>query len=277
MAADPIFKDHGPDDWHVHRVWWEFVKTCCEPGCERGELELVDDWGEKLEALEKKYPGHVRLVGCDDAYHASSDLILIEHMVPRVYQDEPVEEPAKYMGTSVVYVTQCAPGSVAQFFLYPGHRQSLLRALFDIEMEGQHVKEMEWIERSIRSAKRPRYEEGILRMVVRSETPATGEAFAESRRTAGSEHAVVRGDKVYIEQRQGPDHRWKRTSEHITIEQAGMLQLEPEDHVLRLTPPEGSTWRLWEPEIKTIMDVSREEMREGFEAMKAKAEEGDDS
>lgn len=252
-AADPILKDHGPDDWHIHRVWWEFMRTCCEPDCARGELVMADYWEEQVEALTEKYPGHVRLLTCDDAFHASSDLILIEHMVPRMYGDKSVEEPAKYMGTSVVYVPQCAPGPVAEFFLYPGHRQSLLRALFDIEMEAQHVKEMEWLERSIRSGSRPRYEDGILLYVVRSETPEPGEAFAEYRRIAGSEHAVVRGDKVYVEQRQGLVRDvWKRISESITIEVAGTLQLELEDHVLRLTPPEGSTWRLWEPEVRTL-------------------------
>ena len=72
---------------------------------------------EEAERLAKKYRGHVQYVGCDDDVHSNSDLLLVDH-----------EDDDHYMGTSVIYLPQCK-GTRATFFLYPGDREELIRAL----------------------------------------------------------------------------------------------------------------------------------------------------
>lgn len=73
---------------------------------------------ERIEKWAKKYPGDVRFVSCDDDYHASGMLVLIEHRAR-----------ASYMGTTAVFVPQCTGEPPVRFFLYPRHTDRLIAAL----------------------------------------------------------------------------------------------------------------------------------------------------
>lgn len=57
-------------------------------------------------------------MGCDDTYFASSNLVLIEHA-----------SKTEYMGTTVVFIPQCTGEDPVEFFLYPGHRECLVKFL----------------------------------------------------------------------------------------------------------------------------------------------------
>lgn len=105
----------------VHRVYHQFAKKFKK---DDKFLFTGYDLMERAEKWAKKFPGDVRIVGCDDSVHASSSLVLIEH---RANTD--------YMGTTVVYVPQCTGESPIEFFLYPSHRSSLLKALHEIAKE----------------------------------------------------------------------------------------------------------------------------------------------
>lgn len=76
----------------------------------------------KVERWAKKYPDDVRLVSVDDSHFAGSLLVLIEHRTK-----------TQYMGTSAIIIPQCTGEAPIQFFLYPGHRRELMRALASIE------------------------------------------------------------------------------------------------------------------------------------------------
>lgn len=111
----------------VHHVWHDFMRRFMEKdgGWRYGGYDLMERAGRWAE----KFPDDVRIVRCDDASHAGSDLVLIEH---RAKND--------YMGTTAVFIPQCAGGSPAQFFLYPDHLDDLLRALREIQRAAVPVK-----------------------------------------------------------------------------------------------------------------------------------------
>jgi len=69
-----------------------------------------------------KHP-EVKIVGVDDNWHASSDLVLIPH-----------ESADEYWGTSVVYLSQCSPDTNC-FFLYPEHLDMLIEELLKIQQK----------------------------------------------------------------------------------------------------------------------------------------------
>lgn len=112
------------DGRDVHTIWHDFTKKFqsdnVDSGCNQWKYtgydmqQRVERWARRW---NQKYPGEVQLVHCDDAVHASSDLLLIEH---RSADD--------YMGISVVFIPQCTDHPMV-FFLYPSNRMDLLTAL----------------------------------------------------------------------------------------------------------------------------------------------------
>lgn len=83
----------------------------------------------RLEKWADKYPKDVRTVTVDDDHFASSVLFLVEH-----------QSDDQYMGTSVLYVAQCSGDPPAVFFMYPGHRRSLLAALEAINVASAPIE-----------------------------------------------------------------------------------------------------------------------------------------
>lgn len=115
----------------IHRVWHDFAKRFMDnegrtfKGAGHTFMARVNRWA-------KKYPDDVVIVGCDDAYYASSDLVLIEH-----------KTETDYHGITVVYMPQCTGESPIAFFLYPGHRDGLLSALLASRAKARPIQRLE--------------------------------------------------------------------------------------------------------------------------------------
>jgi len=107
---------------HIHTIWWEFAKRFMLP--DPGGLAFKwsgHELSRKVVKWAAKYPKDVRIISCDDAFHASSQLVLIEH-----------RKRDRYMGTTVCYIPQCTGEQPICFFLYPSHRSGLITALREI-------------------------------------------------------------------------------------------------------------------------------------------------
>ena len=74
---------------------------------------------KRVDAYAKKHP-EIRVVMVDDAYHASSSVVLIPHPT---------------MGITAIYVPQCATDEKNQFFLYPSDAKPLARAIGEMTEE----------------------------------------------------------------------------------------------------------------------------------------------
>lgn len=141
----------GSDD-DIHKVWHEVVRELTTEEGDAFDFDLVADWENRLTTLIERYPNHVQHVGCDDSYHSSSDLILVEHAT-QAAADRP-----KYMGTTVLYIPQCSGEKPIHFFLYPGHKMALMKALLVSMGVQEHVQYLEHLHEKIRAAKLPRWE-----------------------------------------------------------------------------------------------------------------------
>lgn len=123
-----MFKPARKDD--LHAVFKDFVKRF------RNKDEtwrfVGYDLMQRVENWAKKYPTGVWVLSCDDNYFSSSVLILIEHRTKN-----------RYMGTTVVYIPQCAGEQPIRFFLYPDHRDSLIAALTQIKFEAAPIQKRE--------------------------------------------------------------------------------------------------------------------------------------
>jgi hypothetical protein len=140
--ADDFPKKDKPEN-DVHRVYHEFCKKFYKFH-KTGESEFLGKmfpqgeskprWtgyalDQRVEKWAEKYPDDVRMVRVDDDYFSSSSLVLIEHKTKK-----------KYMGTTVVFIPQCAPDPIATFFLYPSHRRGLVEALAAIEGQAKPIQ-----------------------------------------------------------------------------------------------------------------------------------------
>jgi hypothetical protein len=100
----------------IHRIFHDFQRKFDSRSAGGEEysgypmMKAVGKWA-------KKHPSVV-IVGCDDDYHAGSDLVLIPH-----------EDKYQLWGVTVLYIPQCTGEKPIRFFLYPGHLQWLLEGL----------------------------------------------------------------------------------------------------------------------------------------------------
>jgi hypothetical protein len=104
-------------DTKIHKVYHAFSKKIGE--------EFGYDAMQIAERFAEKHPNAVKVIGVDDDHFSSSSLVLIAHEDPEDY----------FMGTSAVFIPQCAGGPPTKFFLYPGHVEELIEGL-------QHFKKM---------------------------------------------------------------------------------------------------------------------------------------
>ena len=98
------------DEEILHKAWKKFKR------------ELDEDEEFCAERAAFKDPGSIRVAYCDDSYFTGSELVFVDH-----------KDESRYMGTSVVFIPQT--GDSNEFFLYPGHFQSLLRVLYEVQGE----------------------------------------------------------------------------------------------------------------------------------------------
>lgn len=121
----------------VHRVWHDFQARFLGEDGETWNM-IGYDLMRAVRRWAKPYKNDVKVVGCDDDFHASSSLVLIEHKA----EDQ-------YMGTTVVFIPQCTGEKPTRFFLYPRHRTELIMSLMAMDaysrgpMEMQHIKDTE--------------------------------------------------------------------------------------------------------------------------------------
>lgn len=100
---------------NIHKIFREYIKLENEYKNDLYKLQCV------VERWAKKYPKHVSVIGCDDDYHSSSVLVLIEHRTEHYYH-----------GTTVVFIPQCAGHKPVRFFLYENHLDNLIKTLVNI-------------------------------------------------------------------------------------------------------------------------------------------------
>lgn len=109
----------------LHTLWHGLAKEFTE----NYEWKLKGwDLIEELEKYKVEHP-RVRMVRVDDSVHSNSELVLVPHSY-----DTP-KLGSHYMGTTVLYVAQCAGDLPVSFFLYPGHLRNLIENLQEIEKE----------------------------------------------------------------------------------------------------------------------------------------------
>lgn len=99
----------------LHRVWWDFQHRFLDgKPVKKGYPLMV-----AVERWAKRFPKDVTVCTVDDAVHAGSSLVLIQHRI----------SPRKVWGVTVVYIPQCTGESPISFFLYPCHYKALAPAL----------------------------------------------------------------------------------------------------------------------------------------------------
>lgn len=109
-----------------HRAWYPAQRLLARYGRmadQDSKLKLSDALGR----LMARFPGLVRHVRVDDDYFTCSDLWFIMHKC----EDESLGR--EYWGTSVVFVSQCAPDPPVVFFCYPHHMRGLLTVAQEID------------------------------------------------------------------------------------------------------------------------------------------------
>lgn len=100
----------------MHKVSHEYQRSFRKADSWRWEgYELM----KRFEKFAKKWPS-VTICRCDDAFHSSSNIVLIPH-----------ELPDYYWGTTVIVIPQNS-GPPCQFFLYDTHTSGLAEALGQI-------------------------------------------------------------------------------------------------------------------------------------------------
>lgn len=102
---------------NVHRIWYRIRPTIASYlGCsdQQSKLRLVETMNRHLQ----RYPQDVFHAWCDDEYFSHSSLYFILH-----------RDRTRFMGTSVLFISQCDDQAPATFFLYPSHVRSLQNAL----------------------------------------------------------------------------------------------------------------------------------------------------
>ena len=110
-----------PKSRNVHFVWHRFCKYFEDSKSD--EFPPPYKWKGyalmcKIRKFVKKYPQDIRILRCDDDYHAGSILVTILH-----------RSKYDFMGTTVIFVPQCTGESPIRFFLYPGHDTDMIKEL----------------------------------------------------------------------------------------------------------------------------------------------------
>jgi hypothetical protein len=87
---------------------------------------------EKLEKFAAKRP-QIRMVRVDDSSFTNSELVFVPHTY-----DTP-KLGCAYMGTTVIFIAQCAGDPPVEFFLYPSHLRNLIKTLQEVEKEQNRI------------------------------------------------------------------------------------------------------------------------------------------
>lgn len=112
----------------IHKLWHKFMDEFIDfdQPIEKRWKYRGYDMMERVAKFAKKHP-EVKITGCDDSYHAGSDIVLVPH-IDSLAKDK----RDRYWGTTVIVIPQCDGQYPCEFFLYPGHKKDLLKALRDL-------------------------------------------------------------------------------------------------------------------------------------------------
>lgn len=108
----------------IHALW-----HCVSKRFKKGPKEWKEqgwDLIENLEAFAAKHP-EIRMARVDDSSFSNSELVFVPHS----YDSKKLG--CAYMGTTAVFVSQCAGDPPVEFFMYPGHLRNVIKTLQDIE------------------------------------------------------------------------------------------------------------------------------------------------
>lgn len=120
-------------EWHrrekraavMHKDWWDFVdKFGANDNCTKWKKR-----GYKLMTEVRDFAKthrSIKTVTCDDASHATSELVLIPH-----------KTRSEYWGTSIVVIPQCTGEDPTVFFLYPENLENLRNTLSSIHSQAR--------------------------------------------------------------------------------------------------------------------------------------------
>ena len=138
LDAHDVFM--GKEGTEMHSLWHTIVKKLKVPN-EPGVW--TDNNGWKCKGYElmmefakiiKKNPD-IMVCGCNDGWHAGSDIVLIPH------QTKVAGKIDYYWGTTVIIIPQCSGENPTEIFLYGGHAKDLLAALQKIVSKHKEGKE----------------------------------------------------------------------------------------------------------------------------------------
>lgn len=102
---------------NVHRIWHRIHPTIASY-LECSDQQSKDRLTQIMNRHLQRYPNDVFRAQCDDEYFSTSSLYFILH-----------RDGTRFMGTSILFVSQCDDQVPATFFLYPSHVTSLQNAL----------------------------------------------------------------------------------------------------------------------------------------------------
>jgi hypothetical protein len=151
-----------PRSINVHRIWHRISRSI-DSDRHATDQDSKNRLITILERYRRKYPHDIFHATCDDTYFSSSSLYFILH-----------RDRTSFMGTSVLFISQCDDQPPTRFFLYPGHVQSVQQALRACQQA--FVGSDQW--RQFRRIQR------LVRHRRRSMNPRARQAESRTRRTS---------------------------------------------------------------------------------------------
>ena len=103
----------------MHKVTWDFRKTFLN---EKSEWKYKSyELMTRVRKWAKKHTKDVIVCRIDDSHNASSDLVFILHRIGR-----------ELWGTTCYTIAQCDGQPPNEWFMYPGHREGIQKALAEM-------------------------------------------------------------------------------------------------------------------------------------------------
>lgn len=128
------FCNKSSKEHNIHWLWHKFLRLMKD---DKGQWKWTPETAykvmQKAERFARKHAKDgICIVGCDDSHFTGSDLVIVHH-----------KDQDKWMGLSVVVLSQCSGQPPAEFFLYPNHVDSLMAALRDAKREEKRLRRCE--------------------------------------------------------------------------------------------------------------------------------------
>ena len=102
---------------NVHTIWHRIAPRI-EPYLTQSNQHSKLQLDALMARYQQRYPTEIFHATCDDDFFSSASLYFILHRAGR-----------QFMGTTVIFVSQCDTQVPTRFFLYPSHVQSVQTAL----------------------------------------------------------------------------------------------------------------------------------------------------